>query len=510
MSHTETPQFSSATGSDVRVRFCPSPTGTPHVGMVRTALFNWAYARHTGGTFVFRIEDTDAARDSEESYGQILDSLRWLGLDWDEGIDAGGEHGPYRQSQRGEIYQGIIARLREAGYLYESYSTAEEIDARNEAAGRPKQLGYDNFDRDLSEEQRAAFRAEGREPALRFRVPDVDLSFTDLVRGDITFPAGSTIDFVVVRPNGAPLYTLVNPVDDALMGITHVLRGEDLLSSTPRQIALHRALVELGIEAAIPQFGHLPYVLGEGNKKLSKRDPESNLLHHRERGFLPEGLLNYLSLLGWSLAPDRDVFTSEEMIAAFDVRDVNPNPARFDQKKADSINADHIRLLSEDDFGTRILPYLIAGGALPVEPSAAQLEIVRRAVPLVQSRVTVLSEVTPMMGFLFTTADALSYEDDALKSLKSDAPQVLAAGTAALESIDEANWNTERIQEALQAALIDGLELKPRVAFGALRVAASGRRVSPPLFESFELLGRTETLARLQKLATQLAGAAGE
>ncbi|MBL3700883.1 glutamate--tRNA ligase [Leucobacter luti] len=508
MSHTDAPKFSTATGSDVRVRFCPSPTGTPHVGMVRTALFNWAYARHTGGTFVFRIEDTDAARDSEESYAQILDSLRWLGLDWDEGIDAGGEHGPYRQSQRGDIYQDIIARLTAAGHLYESFSTAEEIDARNEAAGRPKQLGYDNFDRDLSDEQRAAFRAEGRQPALRFRVPDVDLSFTDLVRGDITFPAGATIDFVVVRPNGAPLYTLVNPVDDALMGITHVLRGEDLLSSTPRQIALHSALVELGVEAAIPQFGHLPYVLGEGNKKLSKRDPESNLLHHRERGFIPEGLLNYLSLLGWSLAPDRDVFTSAEMIAAFDVHDVNPNPARFDQKKADSINADHIRLLTEADFESRILPYLIAGGALPIEPSAAQLETVRRAVPLVQSRVTVLSEVTPMLGFLFTSAEALQYEDDALKSLKGDAPQVLAAGITALEAIPEAEWATEPIQNALQAALIEGLELKPRVAFGALRVAASGRRVSPPLFESFELLGRDETLARLRKLEDHLSAQA--
>ncbi|WP_336661045.1 glutamate--tRNA ligase [Leucobacter sp. USHLN153] len=504
MSHTESLQFSTATGADVRVRFCPSPTGTPHVGMVRTALFNWAYARHTGGTFVFRIEDTDAARDSEESYAQIIDSLRWLGLDWDEGIDVGGPHGPYRQSERGHIYQDVIARLREAGYLYESYSTAEEIDARNIAAGRPKQLGYDNFDRDLTDEQRAAFRAEGREPALRFRIPDADLSFTDLVRGDITFPAGSTIDFVVVRPNGAPLYTLVNPVDDALMGITHVLRGEDLLSSTPRQIALHRALVELGIEQAIPQFGHLPYVMGEGNKKLSKRDPESNLLHHRSRGFIPEGLLNYLSLLGWSLAPDRDVFSREEMVAAFDVANVNPNPARFDQKKADAINADHIRLLSEEDFGQRILPYLIASGALQVEPTEEQLETIRKAVPLVQSRVTVLSEVADMLGFLFTTAEHLEYADDALASLKDDAPQVLAAGVAALEAIPEADWRTDRIQEALQGALVDGLGIKPRLAFGPLRVATSGRRVSPPLFESFELLGREESLARLRQLEARL------
>ena len=504
MSTLSDPQFSTATGSDVRVRFCPSPTGTPHVGMVRTALFNWAYARHTGGTFVFRIEDTDAARDSEESYAQIIDSLRWLGLDWDEGIDAGGPHEPYRQSQRGEIYRDIANRLLEAGHLYESFSTAEEIDARNEAAGRPKQLGYDNFDRGLSEEQKAAFRAEGRAPALRFRVPDVDLGFDDLVRGPINFPAGSTIDFVVVRPNGAPLYTLTNPVDDALMGITHVLRGEDLLSSTPRQVALHRALVELGLEQAIPRFGHLPYVMGDGNKKLSKRDPESNLLHHRDRGFIPEGLLNYLSLLGWSLAPDRDVFSRDEMVAAFDVVDVNPNPARFDQKKADAINADHIRLLSEEDFGDRILPYLIAGGALPIEPSERQLAVVRAAVPLVQSRVTVLGEVVGMMGFLFQAAEQLEYQPDALKSLGDDAPQVLAAGIGALEALDEDEWRTDAIQAALQAALIDGLGLKPRVAFGALRVAASGRRVSPPLFESFELLGRDETLARLNKLVGHL------
>lgn len=504
MSTLTDPQFSTATGSDVRVRFCPSPTGTPHVGMVRTALFNWAYARHTGGTFIFRIEDTDAARDSEESYGQILDSLRWLGLDWDEGVGVGGPHEPYRQSQRGDIYREIADRMLEAGYLYESFSTAEEIDERNAAAGRPKQLGYDNFDRDLTEEQKVAFRAEGREPALRFRIPEIDLGFDDLVRGPINFPAGSTIDFVVVRPNGAPLYTLTNPVDDALMGVTHVLRGEDLLSSTPRQIALHRALVELGIEQAIPRFGHLPYVMGEGNKKLSKRDPESNLLHHRDRGFIPEGLLNYLSLLGWSLSADRDVFTRDEMVAAFDVVNVNPNPARFDQKKADAINADHIRLLDEDDFGRRILPYLIAGGALPVEPSEAQLAVVRAAVPLVQSRVTVLSEVVGMMGFLFTTSEHLEYQDDALKSLGADSTQVLHAGMAALEALPTEEWTTEAIQAALQAALIEGLGLKPRVAFGALRVAASGRRVSPPLFESFELLGREETLARLRKLAGHL------
>ncbi|MGO2861042.1 MAG: glutamate--tRNA ligase, partial [Brevibacterium sp.] len=258
----------------VKVRFCPSPTGTPHVGMVRTALFNWAYAKHTGGKFVFRIEDTDAARDSEESFGQVLEAMKWLGLDWDEGIDVGGPDGPYRQSQRGEIYADVIEKLKAGGHIYESYSTNEEVEARHKAAGRDPKLGYDGYDRDLTEEQIAGFRAEGRDPVWRVRMPAEDITFTDLVRGEITFRAGTIPDFVVVRANGQPLYTLVNPVDDALMGITHVLRGEDLLSSTPRQIALYEALKAIGIAAATPEFGHLPYVMGEGNTKLSKRDPE--------------------------------------------------------------------------------------------------------------------------------------------------------------------------------------------------------------------------------------------
>ena len=233
MSETTVYPFSTATGTDVRVRFCPSPTGTPHVGLVRTAMFNWAYARHTGGTFIFRIEDTDPARDSEESYLQLKDALRWLKLDWDEGVDAGGPHGPYRQSERYDIYRDVVEQLKASGHIYESFATGEEIEARNVSLGRDPKQGYDNFERDLTEEQRAAYRAEGRAPALRLKVPDTEISFDDLVRGEITFPAGSFSDFVVVRPNGHPLYPFVNPVDDALMGVTHVLRGEDLLSSTP-------------------------------------------------------------------------------------------------------------------------------------------------------------------------------------------------------------------------------------------------------------------------------------
>jgi glutamyl-tRNA synthetase len=487
--------FSTATGHDVRVRFCPSPTGTPHVGLIRTALFNWAYARHTGGKLIFRIEDTDAARDSEESYLQLLDGLRWLNIDWDEGIDVGGPHGPYRQSQRTEIYLDLIEKLRDGGHLYESYATGEEIEARNIAAGRDPKQGYDNFERDLTQEQRDAFRAEGRSPALRLRVPDTDLSFDDLVRGEITFPAGSFSDFVVVRPNGAPLYTFVNPVDDALMGITHVLRGEDLLSSTPRQIALYHALIAIGVTTFIPRFGHLPYVMGDGNKKLSKRDPESNLFHHRVRGFIPEGLVNYLALLGWSLTHDRDVFSIAEMTAAFDVEDVNPNPARFDVKKAESINGDHIRLLSTEEFAERLVPYL--DGLLRDE---SDRELLGRAAPLVQERMQLLGEAPTLLAFLFTPDDALEFDADALPG--ADAAGILDEAITALAGVDD--WNHESIEGALRVALIEARELKPRVAFGPLRTAISGKRISPPLFESMELLGKTSTLARLARLRSRL------
>ena len=498
---TITAPFTTATGADIKVRFCPSPTGTPHVGLVRTALFNWAYARHTGGTFVFRIEDTDVERDSEESFDQILEALRWLGLNWDEGVGVGGPHEPYRQSQRGDIYVAVIEKLKASGHIYESYLNAEEIDARNRAAGRAVQLGYDNSERELTDAQREAYRAEGRQPALRLRVPDQDITFTDLVRGEITFPAGSFPDFVVVRPNGQPLYTLVNPVDDALMGITHVLRGEDLLSSTPRQIALYNAMYEAGITKFIPQFGHLPFVMGEGNKKLSKRDPESNLFHHRDRGFIPEGLLNYLALLGWGLSADRDVFSLDEMVGAFEIGNVNPNPARFDQKKADAINASHIRLLDPVDFKFRLIPYLQSAGVLGSSVSDADDAILTEAAPLIQERITVLGEAPDMLGFLFTTADKIEIMDDARAGLPENAAEIATAAAEKLAALDESQFKTENIQELLNALLIEQMELKPRVAFGPLRTAISGRRISPPLFESMQILGKAETIARLKNFA---------
>ncbi|OKH84129.1 glutamyl-tRNA synthetase [Mycobacterium sp. ST-F2] len=475
----------------VRVRFCPSPTGTPHVGLVRTALFNWAYARHTGGDFVFRIEDTDAARDSEESYNAILDALRWLGLNWDEGPEVGGPYEPYRQSQRGDLYRDVIAKLLAAGEVYEAYSTPEEVEARHLAAGRNPKLGYDNYDRDLTPEQKAAFEAEGRKPVLRLKMPDADITWVDLVRGETTFAAGVVPDFAITRASGEPLYTLVNPVDDALMKITHVLRGEDLLPSTPRQIALYQALIRIGVADAVPQFAHLPSVLGDGNKKLSKRDPQSNLFLHRDRGFIPEGLLNYLALLGWGIADDNDLFSLDEMVAAFDVANVNSNPARFDQKKADAINAEHIRRLAPEDFAKRLDAFLKQHGhdtTLDAKGFAAAAE-------LIQTRIVVLGDAWDLVKFFNDDAYVID-EKSAAKELKPEAAEVLDATLSALAGVGE--WNTAHIEAALKASLLDGLELKPRKAFGPIRVAVTGATVSPPLFESMELLGRDRSLARLQ------------
>jgi glutamyl-tRNA synthetase len=477
--------------SDLRVRFCPSPTGIPHVGMVRTALFNWAYARHTGGRFVFRIEDTDAARDSVESYDAILEALRWLGLDWDEGPEIGGPYEPYRQSLRGDLYRDVIDKLVAAGEVYEAYSTPEEVEARHVAAGRNPKLGYDNHDRALTDEQRGQFAAEGRSPVLRLRMPDEELWWDDLIRGRVSFAAGSVPDFAITRANGDPLYTLVNPVDDALMKITHVLRGEDIMPSTPRQIALYQALIRIGVAERVPEFAHMPSVLGDGNKKLSKRDPQSNLFLHRDRGFIPEGLLNYLALLGWGIADDHDLFSLDEMVAAFDIRDVNSNPARFDQKKADAINAEHIRLLAPDDFARRLRAYFETHG----HDTGLDATAFAEAADLVQTRIVVLGDAWDLLKFLDDGSYALD-QKSAAKELTADAVPVLDAALIALEAVGD--WTTEAIEGALKASLLEGLQLKPRKAFGPIRVAATGASVSPPLFESLQLLGRDRSLSRLR------------
>ncbi|SED68303.1 MULTISPECIES: glutamate--tRNA ligase [Streptomyces] len=490
-----------ASPSPIRVRFCPSPTGNPHVGLVRTALFNWAFARHHQGTLVFRIEDTDAARDSEESYNQLLEAMRWLGFDWDEGPEVGGPHAPYRQSQRMDIYADVARKLLDGGYAYHCYCSQEELDSRREAAraaGKPS--GYDGHCRDLSAEQVERYQAEGRSPIVRFRMPDETITFDDLVRGELTFTAENVPDYGIVRANGAPLYTLVNPVDDALMEITHVLRGEDLLSSTPRQIALYKALMELGIAKRVPAFGHLPYVMGEGNKKLSKRDPQSSLNLYRERGFLPEGLLNYLSLLGWSLSADKDIFTIEEMVEAFEISDVNPNPARFDLKKCEAINADHIRMLDVKEFTERCRTWLKAPFA-PWAPEAFDEAKWQAIAPHAQTRLKVLSEITENVDFLFLPEPVFD-EASWTKAMKEGSDALLRT---AREKLQSADWTSaESLKEAVLAAG-EAHGLKLGKAQAPVRVAVTGRTVGLPLFESLEVLGKEKTLERIDAALTRLA-----
>ncbi|MDR2538708.1 MAG: glutamate--tRNA ligase [Bifidobacteriaceae bacterium] len=493
--------FGSRNSEKLRLRFCPSPTGVPHVGMIRTMLFNWAYTKHIDGTLVFRIEDTDQERDSEESYQAILESLRWLGLDWDEGVEAGGPYGPYRQSERMDIYREVAGQLLEAGFTYKSYSTTEEIRARNMTKGLNPNLGYDGFDRELTSQQISQYEAEGRKPVLRIRVPDQLWTFQDLIRGEITFNPQDFPDFVIMRGDNTPLYTLTNPLDDALMKIDLVMRGEDLLSSTPRQMVLYEALKSIGVATKTPDFAHLPYVMGEGNKKLSKRDLESDVLLHRNNGMIPEGLLNYLALLGWSIGPDRDVFSMSEMIKEFDIAKVNPNPARFDYKKCVALNGVHIRELEVSDFKQRIVPYLYGDGLVSsdnfAQLPASEKTILDQAAGLLQERIQLLGEAPAMLDYLFRSSDALEYQADALNQLPEGWEKILQIGIDTIEQIP--NFTATALHEIFNEVLVQGQGLKPKYAFTPFRVALTGKRISLPLFETMVILGREVTLQRLSQ-----------
>jgi glutamyl-tRNA synthetase len=478
----------------VRVRFAPSPSGDLHVGNIRTALYDWAYARHTGGTFVFRIEDTDQARVTPEYIAAAVESMRWLGLTWDEGPEVGGPYGPYQQSQRIELYREWAQRFIDSGHAYLCYESPAEAEARiarQKAANEP--LGYDGHSRNLTDEQRAAYEAEGRKPVVRFRMPEGITTFHDEIRGEVSFENATVPDFVLMRADGSPLYTLAVAVDDVLMKITHVVRGEDLLSSTPRQIAVYRAM---GVtDAEIPTFAHLPFVMGQDNSKLSKRHGAVTIGQFRADGYLPEAMCNYLALLGWSFGDDREEFDLQEMAAAFTLDRVNSSPARFDPKKLDAINGNWIRRLDPADLGARMAPFLVEAGLLADPPSPRDLEILAGAVPLVQERMGTLRQAVDMLGFLFLPE--VTIDPDAAKAVGGpEAEAVLKAGLDALEALE--GFAATDIEAALRVALIEGLGLKPKNAFGALRVAVTGRRVSPPLFESMELLGRDATLARLR------------
>jgi len=486
----------------VRVRFAPSPSGDLHVGNIRTALFDWAFARHTGGVFVLRIEDTDQSRVLPAYIESALDTLRWLGLDWDEGPEAGGPYGPYLQSERLGIYNDWVVKFLESGHAYYCYCTTDEVAARRAAArsGGSGPSGYDGRCRNLTSDQIAAYQEEGRRPGVRLRMPDGATTFTDLVRGEITIENEHVPDFVLQRADGSPLYTLAVAVDDVLMKMTHIVRGDDLLSSTPRQLAVYRAM---GVpEAEFPVFAHLPFVLGLGGEKLGKRYGAASISYYRDEGFLPEAIFNYLALLGWSPGDNRESFTLAEMAAEFDLARVNKNPARFDVQKLESINGDKIRELDPAEFVRRITPFLHQAGLVGDPPSAAQAAVVDAAAPLIQGRISKLTEAPGMLGFLLVDETDFTVDpDDAAEFLGPDAVPVLQAAHDALAGLG--SWTADDIRAALQAALVDGLGLKPRAAFGgAVRVAVTGRRVGPPLFESIELLGRDRTLARLnQRLA---------
>ena len=475
----------------VKVRFAPSPTGDLHVGNIRTALFDWAYARHTGGTFIFRIEDTDTARVTDEYINAAIDTLKWLGLQWDEGPEVGGPNGPYLQSQRLDIYAEWAQKFLDQGDAYYCYCSPEELEAvREEQRKANVAPGYNGHCRELTADQIAAYKAEGREGVVRMRMPEGTTTFKDEIRGEVTFDHKFVPDFVLVRADGSPLYTLAVAVDDVLMQVTHVLRGEDLLSSTPRQIRVYQAM---GVKPEdYPVFAHLPFVMGQDNAKLSKRNGEVSIAWYREQGYLPEAICNYLALLGWSPGDDRENITMKELTELFSVEKVHSSPARFDMKKLEAINGDKIRALNLEEFATWTMPFLIKAGV--ISGTDAEVQLVKKALPLIQERIVKLDEAPQLLKFLFVKEFAVD-ADAVAKITDAAAKDILQRSLSDLEGV--ATWNHESIEAVLRASLIEELGLKPRIAFTALRIATTGSTISPPLFESMELLGKEACLARI-------------
>jgi glutamyl-tRNA synthetase len=472
--------------SEVRCRFAPAPSGAIHVGNARTALYSWLTAKHHGGSFVLRVEDTDASRVSEEAFHLVMESLRWLGIEWDEGPDVGGPHAPYRQSQRMDIYREHADRLVEAGRAYRCYCTPEELERRRqEALARGEAPGYDGRCRTLTDAQRSAFEAEGRPWALRFRMPEREYVIEDLLKGEVRFAAGTLRDYVILRSDGSPTYLLAAGVDDMLMGMTHIVRGEDLLASTPRQMALMEALGA----ATFPRYAHHAMIVGPDRQPLSKRHGSTSVEAFRERGFVPEALVNYLALLGWSWG-EQDFFTVPELIERFDISRVSRNPAMFDTQKLEWMNNHYIQGLADDELAARCLHFLTGAGLSP-EPV-----LVRRAMPLVKERMKTLTDSVELLRFLFT--DDVTPNEKAAGVLAKAPEGYLEAAPAALEGVDP--WTAEAIGAALDG-LAEGAGLNRTKGWQPVRAAVTGSTVSPPLPESLELLGRERTLERLRAAA---------
>jgi glutamyl-tRNA synthetase len=478
----------------VRVRFAPSPSGDLHVGNIRTALFNWAYARHTGGTFILRIEDTNAPA-AKAHIASAIDALRWLSLNWDEGVECGGSDEPYIQSQRLDIYSYWLDRFLENKDAYYCFCTTDEIKSRNALIKNDEPSGYDGHCRNLTEAEMRNLRDKGMPSVIRMRMGDGETTFTDIIRGDVTFRHDFVPDFALTRSDGSPLYTLAASVDDVTMGITHILRGEDLLSSSPRQIRVYNAM---GVaKEDYPVFAHLPFVMGEDNTKLAKRNGETSIAWYRAEGFLPETICNYLALLGWSPGNDREDITMDELADLFTIERVSVSPARFDIAKLEAMNAVKIRGLDPDDFFHRAWPFLIDSGL--ITGTDRELVIVRSALPIIQERITRLGQIPSLLAFLFIKDISI---DDKLRAkiAERDAKDVLRHASDALSAL--VAWDHASIHEALNTALISRLGLKPRVAFKILYIAITGSEVSAPLFESMAILGKHVCLGRIARALT--------
>lgn len=494
-----------------RVRFSPAPSGWLHVGGARTALYNWLHARRRHGAFVLRIEDTDATRATRESMEGMLEALRFLGLDWDEGPGVQGPYGPYVQSERTDLYAAVADLLLKAGYAYDAYETQEELAAaRAEAERRGRPPGYDGAHRNLTDEQREAFLAEGREPTLRLRTPDEGtVAFPDLVRGPIEFNWGDISDFVIQRADGTPTYFLANTVDDLAMGITLIARGEDLLSATPRQIYLHHLLLRDGLidealskaglaarpeGSGVPDYAHLPIIVGADRKKLSKRHGAVAIDEFRRQGFLPEVLVNFLALCGWSYDATTERFDVEELTERFSFDRVGRNPAFFDTDKLRAMNGDRIKELADGELAERLQPYFAEAGLVVQPPEPEHARLLLGLASLLRERIQTLAEAVPLVAFCFT--EEVTYDDKAVaKHLKGRAGDVLEAAEERLGALDV--WDAASIHAALDG-IAERFQLSRGKTFQPVRVAVAGNAVSPPLPETLALLDKGLVLQRIR------------
>jgi len=475
----------------VRVRFAPSPTGHLHIGGARTAIYNWAFARHHGGSFILRIDDTDKERSTDENTRAIISALQWLGLDWDEGPDVGGDFGPYSQALRKNIYDQALAELKRAGNVYPCFCDPMLLEAKREAARAAKKYsGYDRACRGIPMLESERRIAAGEPHVWRIKTPldRDDIVIDDMIRGQVTFPLSAMDDFVLVRTDTSPTYMFATVVDDWRMGITHIIRGDDHLSNTPRQAIVFEAL-----GAKAPVFAHMGLIFGADGKRLSKRHGATSIEAYRDMGYLPEALLNYLALLGWSL-DESNIFDRDTLVKRFELSRVSKNPAVWDIGKLEWMNGVYLRDMTAEEFISRILPLLQDAGLIAKNPPHASLGWLLELAPLVSERVKRLDEVVDMVAFLFTrdlTIDQRSFDAVLAKEGASDALEAVAS------VLSEVDMTPEAVEKALRE-VPEKLGLKPKLVFQATRVAVTGSTVSPPLFESIVLLGRDRALERVR------------